>query len=276
MEYVVRRSKDIKETPTPAYPMNSRPHGIALVMVMEEYLDGERRKGAEYDTQNFASIFEHLQYTVQSYTKFTSSQMIQLVEKIASMDHTAYDSFVCCISAPGDDDHYIQCSDDNNVNIYELVDKIQQCSTLQEKPKIFIINCNRQDSQHTPPSIPYKIGSDTLIMWGTQKGHTIMNSATIGSYFVFYLEKVIKLKSKTANLLSMTNEVSAMVSMFPPYISHHSEKYVGQCPEIESQLKSKVYFFYEDELPGKYINVIIIETYIIIFIRLFWFTGQSS
>ena len=267
----------MKETPTPAYPMNARPHGIALVMVIEEYSDGKKRKGAQLDTQNFISTFEYLQYTVRTYTKVTTSQMIQLVEEIASMDHTAYDSFVCCISAAGGNNHYVRCSDYNHVNIYELVDKVQQCSTLQGKPKIFFINCNRQESPNPPPPTPYKIGSDTLVMWSTQKKHNYrMNSLTIGGYFVFHLKNVIKLKSKNTNLLSMSNEVSAIVSIILPSKFRHSEKYTAQCPEVESQLKSKVYFFYEDELPGKYINVIIIETYIIIFIRLFWFTGQSS
>ena len=247
MECVVRHSKDIKETPTPAYPMNARPHGIALVMVMEEYLDGERCKGAEYDTQNFASTFEHLQYIVQSYTKFTSSQMVQLVEKIASMDHTAYDSFVCCIAAPGANNHYVRCSDDERVNVYELIDKIQQCSTLQEKPKIFFINCNRQKNPLAPPSLPYMISSDTFIIWATQRERNFRQSTRIGSSFVFHLEKVIKLISKTTDLLSMTNEVSTIVSMFPPFISRRTGKYVTQCPEVESQLKSKVYFFYEDD-----------------------------
>ena len=206
--------------------------------------------------------------------------MIQLVEEIASMDHTAYDSFVCCIARLGHNDHYVKCSDNKYVNIYELVDKVQQCPTLQGKPKIFFIGCNRQKSRrvsHLLPSIPYEIGSDTLIMWATQKGHNLqMNPSTVGCYPVFYLMKVIKLKSKITDLLSMTSEVSVILSMFPPYISRTIKKYTAQCPEVESQLKSKVYFFYEDELPGKYINVIIIETYIIIFIRLFWFTGQSS
>ena len=273
VEYVVCHSKDIKETPTPAYPMNARPHGIALVMVIEEYSDGRKRIGAQLDTQTIISTFKHLQYTVRPYTKFTSLQMIQLVEEIASMDHTAYDSFVCCIQVPGHNDHYVRCSDMKYVNVYELVDKIQQCPTLQGKPKIFFIGCNRQKSRrvsHLLPPIQYKIGSDTLIMWGTQKGHTSkMNPNTFGSYFVFYLMKVIKLKSKITDLLSMTNEVSVILSMCLPYVSRYTGKYTAQCPEIESQLKSKVYFFYEDELPGKYINVIIIETYIIIFIRLF-------
>ena len=283
MEYVVRHSKDIKETPTPAYPMNARPHGIALVMVMEEYQngrkhkeyeDGTKLKGGKFDTQSFISTFKHLQYTIQPYTNVTSSQMIQLVEEIASMDHTAYDSFVCCIAAPGGNNHYVQCSDSKIVNIYELVDKVQQCSTLQEKPKFFFISCSRLENRRLPPSIPHKIGSDTLIMWATQKKHTFRSGPhTIGSIFVFHLKKILKIKSTTTDLLSMTNEVSTIMSMYPPHISSRSGKYIAQCPEVESQLKSKVYFFYEDELPGKYINVIIIETYIIIFIRLFWFTG---
>ena len=257
--------------------MNARPHGIALVMVIEEYLNGRKRKGAKYDTQNFASIFERLQYKVHSYTKFSSSQMVQLVEEIATMDHTAYDSFVCCISAAGCNNHYARCSDDKHVNIYELVDKVQQCPTLQGKPKIFFINSNRREKPSAPPCIPYKIGSDTLIIWATQKGQNFqMDSNSIGCFFVFYLMKVIELKSMTTDFLSMTNEVSVILSIIPPFISTRAEKYIGQCPELESQLKSKVYFFYEDELPGKYINVIIIKTYIIIFIRLFWFTGQSS
>ena len=277
MEYVVSHSKDIKETPTPAYPMNARPHGIALIMVIEEYRSGSKTGGLTIDSQNFISTFKHLQYTVQPYNKVTSLQMIQLVEEIASMDHTAYDSFVCCISAAGTNNHYVKCSDYKYVNIYELVDKIQQCFTLQGKPKIFFINCDRLENPRVPPSIPYKVGSDTLIVWATQKRNTFKKkSRTIGSYFVFYLEKVIRLKSETTDLLSMTNEVSTILSMYPPYMSRRhgqSGKYTAQCPEVESQLKSKVYFFYEDELPGKYINVIIIETYIIIFIRLFWFTG---
>ena len=274
MEYIVHHSKDIKETPTPAYPMNTRPHGIALVIVIEEYENGRKREEGDYDAQNFISTFNHLQYTVQPYTNVTSSQMIQLVEEIATKDHTAYDSFVCCISAGGANNHYVRCSDLKYINVYELVDKVQQCSTLQGKPKVFFVNCDRKKLRKVPPPAPYKIGSDTLIMWATLKGQSYRknNYRDVGSYFVFHLN-FIKIKSKTTDLLSMTNELSVIMSMIPPHMSSQLGKYTAQCPEVESQLKSKVYFFYEGELPGKYINVIIIETYIIIFVRLFWFTG---
>ena len=248
MEYVVHHSKDIKETPTPAYPMNARPHGIALVMVIEEYESGIKREGANFTTQNIVSTFKHLQYTVQPYTNVTSSQMIQLVEEITTMDHTAYDSFVCCISCRGGNNHYVRCSDDKHVNVYELVEKVQQCSTLEGKPKIFFISCGRLKSRRGPPPVKYKIGSDTLIMWPTQKGHQCnKKSHTIGCLFVFYLEKVIKLKSKNTDLLSMTSEMSTILSLVLPPISHRTGEYIGQFPEVESQLKCKVYFFHEDE-----------------------------
>ena len=276
MEYVVRHSKDIKETPTPAYPMNARPHGIALVMVIEEYPDGQQLEGAQLNTQNFIYTFNYLQYTVQPYTNVTSLQMIQLVEHIATMDHTTYDSFVCCISARGRNNHYIHCSDHKIVNIYELVDKVQQCSTLQGKPKLFFISTERNEDKRYPLPISYKIGFDTVIMWAAHKGCPAIVNPTKGSKFIISLQNVFKLESKNTDLLSMTNSVAAAMIMILPYTSMKTGEFRAQCPEIESQLKSKVYFFYEDELPGKYINVIIIETYIIIFIRLFWFTGQSS
>ena len=276
MEYVVCHSKDIKETPTPAYPMNARPHGIALVMVIEEYSDGSKRKGAKYDTQTVITTFNYLQYTVKPYTNVTSLQMVQLVEEIASMDHTAYDSFVCCISARGRNNHYVRCSDGKIVNVYELVDKVQQCPTLQGKPKLFFISKDRNEDKRYPLPISYKIGFDTAIMWATQNGCPAILNPTKGSKFITSLENVFKFESKNTDLLSMANSVSAAMIMILPYMSMKTGEFRAQCPEVESQLKRKVYFFYEDELPGKYINVIIIETYIIIIIRLFWFTGQSS
>ena len=249
MEYVVHHSKDIKERPTPAYPMNARPHGIALVMVIKEYQDDQVCKGAEFDTQSFISTFKHLQYTVRPYTNVTSLQMVQLVEDIASMDHTAYDSFVCCISAGGCNNHYVRCSDDKCVNVYELVDKIQQCLTLQEKPKLFFIACDRHPiAMQSLPASSCGIGSDTLIMWSTQKNKANILCHKGGSIFVLALEKSFKFKSKTSELISMTDEISAFTSMFPPRFSKRLGMCQGQCPEVESQLKNKVFFFNEDVL----------------------------
>ena len=97
--------------------MNARPHGIALVVVHKNHPDGHPFKGGQANSSKLTSIFQYLQYSVQHHTDVTSTQMIQLVEEIASMDHTAYDSFVCCISNDGNNDHYMYCQDLCYVNI---------------------------------------------------------------------------------------------------------------------------------------------------------------
>ena len=247
MEYVVRHSKDIKETPTPAYPMNARPHGIALVMVIQK---DRKSKEAELDTQNFISTFNYLQYTVRPYTNVTSLQMIQLVEEIATMDHTAYDSFTFCISAPGGNDYYVRCNDGKYVNIYELVDKVQQCSTLRGKPKLFFFASDRYLIDKDLAS-SHEIGPDTLIVWSTQKKKRNSSYHNFGSKFAVSFEKTLRLKSKNSSLLSMIHDLSAFLCMFPPRDFKRAGKQ-GQCLEVESQLKGNVFFFHEEEIPGKY------------------------
>ena len=241
--------------------MNARPHGIALVVVKENLPDGRLYRGGQGNSSKLTSIFQYLQYSVQHQTDVTSTQMIQLVEEIASMDHTTYDSFVCCISYDGRNDHYMYCNDRCFVNIYELVDKVQQCPTLQGKPKLFFIDINRLHYKQAPPPTPYKIGSDTFILWSTQRGKKT-SGTTKGSIFIKALEVVLKFKSKHLDLLSMaTIEVPTIISIIPPYISKTTGMISGQCSEVESQLKYKVFFFNEVEVPGKYTTLFVISLY---------------
>ena len=245
--------------------MNARPHGIALIVVKENLFDGHPYEGVQADSSKLTSIFQYLQYSVQHHTNVTSTQMIQLVEEIASKDHTAYDSFICCMSGVGRNDHYMQCNDHQYVNIYELVDKVQQCPTLQGKPKLFFIDIHRHQSKRAPPPTPYKIGSDTFILWSTQrekKAGIFFSANNNGSLLTLTLEDVFKFKSKHNDLLSMaTIEVPTIISMIPPNISKNTRMITGFCSEVESQLKYKVFFFNEDEVPGKYTTLFVISLY---------------
>ena len=239
--------------------MNARPHGIALVVVYENHPDGHPVKGGQANSSKLTSIFQYLQYSVQHHTDVTSTQMIQLVEEIASMDHTAYDSFVCCIFGDGRNDHYMRCNDRHYVNIYELVDKVQQCPTLQGKPKMFFIDINRHQHKKTPTPTPYKIGSDTFILWSTQRGKKVGTNSS-GSRLTLALKDVFKFKSEYTDLLSMAIiEVPTIISMIPPFIEEN--EVFGKCSQVESQLKYKVFFFNEDEVPGKYTTLFVISLY---------------
>ena len=237
--------------------MNARPHGIALVIVRENMPDDSPVPRGQTNSSKLTSIFHYLQYSVQHHTDVTSTQMIQLVEEIASMDHTTYDSFICCICGDGCNNHYMYCYDCHFVSIYELVDKVQQCPTLQGKPKLFFIDMNRDHIKQAPPPTPYKIGSDTFILWSTPRWKKAGNFSINGSILTLALEYVFKFKSKYTDLLSMaTIEVPAIISMTPPIIEEN--KLFGFCSQVESQLKYKVFFFNEDEIPGKYTTLFVI------------------
>ena len=241
--------------------MNARPHGIALIVVKENFIDGGSYEAGQANSSKLTSIFQYLQYSVQHHTDVTSTQMIQLVEEIASMDHTAYDSFVCCIFGDGDNNHYMHCNDLNYVNIYELVDKVQQCPTLQGKPKLFFIDIHRNHYENAPPPTPYKIVSDTLILWSTQRQRK-RGTFPSGSTLIVIIEDVFKFKLKYDDLLSIaTIEVPAIFSMISSHISKTTGMISGRCSQIESQLKYKVFFFNEDEVPGKYTTLFVISLY---------------
>ena len=76
------------------------------------------------------------------------------------------------------------------------------------------------------------------------------------------LEDVFKFKSKYDDFLSMvTIEEPTIISMLPPYVCSITTKVTGICSQVKSQLKHKVFFFNEDEVPGKYTTLFVISFY---------------
>ena len=59
----------------------------------------------------------------------------------------------------------------------------------------------------------------------------------------------------------VTIEVPTIINMIPPYISKRTGMITGKCSQVESQLKYKVFFFNEDEVPGKYTTLFVISLY---------------
>ena len=225
VEFVAEHSsKNILEIPRPLYPMKARPHGIALVITNQDSTHSLPRRAIT----EFEGLFELLHYSVQCHLNITVSQMRQLMEEMASMDHTAYDSFVCCIT-----------SDNVSPDVYEMVDRIDPCHSLLGKPKLFFVNS--VPAKVTQP-LRYRIPPDTFVMWSTQKGK-ISNS----SLSTVVLNEVFKHRSMTADLISMTFEISALMSMFPTRFSKFSgdQISIGQGIEVMSQLSKAVYFFGE-------------------------------
>ena len=201
--------------------MNSRPHGIALVISLEN---------DNIDSKHFEETFKYLQYSVQHHTITSISEMMKLVEDI---DHTNYDSFVCCISSGGINYH---ANEIEEADVYKLVNKVEQCPSLNGKPKLMFIQCSRVDSSHTL----YNIGPDVFIAWSSLKGKASHCDSKGGSHFVKGLKKIFKCYNyaNDINLEVMMEKVSAIVSM---NLSSQTDT-VGQCCAVESKLKNKVFF----------------------------------
>lgn len=199
--------------------MNSRPHGVALVVVNESH-NASQFKADIKESQIFAKVFEHLQYSVQCYSYKGGSQLSKLTSEISAFSQTLNDSFMC----------YISPTEDNYNEVGQLIEKVQECSSLTGKPKIFIINCSYQQ---------ITIGPDTLVIWTTQR--EVLN---VQNYFPTAFRDVFFDKSTKADLLTMTNEVTAITRAMPG----------TQCCVVDHKLTKKVNFY--EVPPGNCIYMI--------------------
>ena len=240
----------------PVYSLECKPHGIAIVIGNETFQKNPKRKkltlntrtGCKSDVQNFVSCFEYLQYVVKSYNNLASKEILDLIEKTAAGDHSKYDSFVFCISTHGEDNNYIFGSDGNTVDVYQLVATIQDCPSLQGKPKLFFIQAcralpNDLVSPDGNPSIRPVINpdADLAIFWATTRSSSAYRSPRDGSWFVVTLSKIFTMDAHRMDLVSMMYKVTHIVAEMEGTDRESKEK-VKQCVETNLQLRGAVYF----------------------------------
>ena len=208
--------------------MVTRPHGIALVISLE---------ASDADSKHFKETFEYLHYSVQCHTITRSSEMMKLFE---SIDHTGYDSFVCCISSGG-----INCArEGEEADIYKLINKVKLCSSLDGKPKLMFIQCNLCSL--------FEIGPDMFVAWSSWKDKpSLCHDTKVSSQFVIALKWVFINYANDTDVEVMMEKVLAITSM---HLSSQSD-IVGQCCAVETQLKNKVYFFHELPDFGKQLKI---------------------
>ena len=243
------------------YSMNSSPHGLAIVVGNDKFavnpdrpkLELGERRGCEVDIMNFKYIFQALQYDVNSHQNLQAKEIEDLINSIASLDHTKYDSFVMCISSHGEGNHFVFGTDSIRVNIYTLIRRLQQCPTLAGKPKLFFIQACRV----APPDLAVSDGgsvlplshnpeADVYIAWATTRDQSAYRSPTLGSWFVVALREVLVEKSPYLDLVSMMYYVTDLVCKAEGQ-DKESRKKVQQCVETNSQLRGAVFFSKDSE-----------------------------
>ncbi len=239
------------------YPMGSAPHGLAIVIGNETFhrnperpnLLLTKRNGSQVDVTNFKNIFGILNYDVHPSMDLRSNEIDSLFDKIASMDHSRYDSFVMCITSHGESNSFVFGSDSVSLDLYYLIKKIQACPTLAKKPKLFFIQACRLPSEDLVSrdsggkiDFSHNSDADLYIAWATSRDQAAYRSPSEGSWFVAALAHVFAANAQHQDLVTMMYDVTNMVSEAEGH-ERGSREVVQQCVETSSQLRGAVKFF---------------------------------
>ena len=241
----------------PTYPMDRNPHGLAVILGNQTFVDNPKRpklelgnrKGCDIDVENFKHTFSLLNYDVTVHKDLSAANIEKVFENISNLDHSMYDSFVMCITSHGESNNYIFGSDSESLDIYKLIRKIQACWSLQNKPKLFFIQACRlapedmvsRDSGRKA-SLTYNAEADVYIAWATSRDQPAYRSPSDGSWFVSALKHVFATQAPIADLVTMMYEVTGVVSSAEGH-EKGSSSTVQQCVETSSQLRGAVRFF---------------------------------
>ncbi len=127
------------------YSMEKQPHGLAVIINIENFIKHKTREGTQLDERNLTMTFRYLGFNVEAYHDLTKAQMCTLFADIQERDHSKYDSFVCCILTHGGDNDNLISSDSQPVAFDELTQQLRahNCPGLKGKPKMFFIQACR-------------------------------------------------------------------------------------------------------------------------------------
>jgi hypothetical protein len=151
------------EIAVPKYDMNHEKRGIALLINIRSYdAPNQRieRNWSEKDLENLKETLKYLEFDIRSYENLKAKQIKDEIQKLAKLDHTNSDCFLCVVMSHGNDEK-IMTSDNQEISFKEIMKPIkEECPTLIGKPKLFFFQAcrgenemmNRQDSGESTSS----------------------------------------------------------------------------------------------------------------------------
>lgn len=132
--------------------MFSKPRGICLIINNLEFHDEDtvNRYGGEKDEEVLHQLFqEELGFVVKVFHDLEYFEMQQVAEKYAKLDHSNYNAFVCIIMSHGGESDTIEGVKGRKIYIENITSEFypSKCPTLAEKPKVFIFQACRGQSE---------------------------------------------------------------------------------------------------------------------------------
>ena len=259
----VKHLESATHTNTSFYPMQSKPHGLAIVFGNENFQHNAQRprlilphrEATEVDIECFAKTFDTLGYQVHICKDFSTAEIKREVIRVMGDYHKDYDSIVLCFSSHGENDHFIFGSDGIPLDVYELVSFVQMSPELEGKPKMFFVQSCRVQLVDRPTSheldgypvrIPTNPKADLFIAWATSRLSPAYRSPTHGSWFPVALFQVFTESAQVHTLHTMMLQVTAMVCEIEG--KSENESSARQCVETVERLRFNVSF----QQPPKY------------------------
>eukprot|EP00112_Aurelia_sp_Birch-Aquarium-sp1_P025601 Seg859.7 transcript_id=Seg859.7/GoldUCD/mRNA.D3Y31 product=Caspase-3 protein_id=Seg859.7/GoldUCD/D3Y31 len=214
--------------------------------------NGSWRKGSERDAEALKSFFEKdcgFVFRDVNYKDLTATQMIEKAKDLSEKDFSKYDSFFCIVLSHGKKEGIVGV-DEEVVSVEAITGQFtgHTCPTLQNKPKIFIIQACRgdvddpgavaKDSQMmSGPSPVLPIETDFLIAFASPLGYASYRNEEEGSWFVQSLVKLLMKYFKKEHLMDIFLRVNHEVA----HLS--SDENYKQIPSQECRLTKKCYFY---------------------------------
>ena len=229
------------------YAMNKSPHGIAVIIDNEQFETKVAVPGYKHDRDNLTTLFRYLDYKVWVYKNLSNDQMKAVMDDIRGEDHSEYDSFFCCILTRGHAGGTLFASNDAPVKLDQLTDKLKgyACSSLVNKPKIFIVHAGRGEREQTPladgDTIPDT--TDFAFCFPTPDGYrTYFQGGDKGSW---YIEEMCRSFTQYA---TSTAFIDIMQKVHERVASTTCESNAGpsthvENPEMTSRLRKHIFFF---------------------------------
>jgi len=143
------RSNSYQCSRMPAYTMNRRPRGMALIIDIEAYENDvqEQRLGSDVDVENLRALLRGLEFDVTVHKNLALGPFYrEITEFCCNKMHAEADMAIVVILSHGKDG-FVYSADGQSINmeyIYEFFNN-RNCPLLRGKPKFFIVQSCRGD-----------------------------------------------------------------------------------------------------------------------------------
>ncbi|CAF3688431.1 unnamed protein product [Adineta steineri] len=257
-----------------AYPMFKNPRGQCLIINVYN-INGAVRRWSDLDVKLLSDLFRQLYFNVIVYSDFNGDDLrAENFKKILkqfsqSKEHANAQCSIICLMSHGEEGS-LTVQDGNKIyhdHVFDLFSNVN-CPHLAGKPKLFFIQCCRDDPGVGPVDdagchvqIPSNTSfddlvfddddecdsmqrhhlptmTDMLIAFPSQKGFTAFRKPHVGSWYMNALVDILARHAKDTDLCSMLNMVNGCVSR---EVTNKGKK---QTAEYKSSFTKKAFYFF--------------------------------